>query len=94
MPPPLFVSLRQAQNDKERERHHVIQLLQTCKPDFVLVRRSFSEGGQVAIIYLSRQLPGGINLPTLQPSSCRQKDRTSRPQRLVYVAFQHARFTR
>jgi hypothetical protein len=45
-----------------------------------------------AIIYLSRKLPSGLKLPTLQWST--EADRASSPQPLVYVAFQHARFTR
>lgn len=40
-----------------------------------------------AIIYLSRRLLYGIDLPTLY-------HRASSPQAVLYVAFQHARFTR
>jgi hypothetical protein len=63
------------------------KLLQTCKPDFVPCVN------KAAIIYLSRQLLTGINLPTLQ---CSRFDPGSgeQPSALVYVAFQHARFAR
>lgn len=40
-----------------------------------------------AVIYLSRKLLCGIDLPTLY-------HRTSSPQAVLYVAFQLARFTR
>jgi len=40
-----------------------------------------------AIIYLSRQLLSGINLPTLYLGRAALKA-------VLYVAFQHARFTR
>jgi hypothetical protein len=44
-----------------------------------------------AIIYLSRWLPAGIDLPTLYPASF--ETWASSPQ-VLYVAFQRARFTR
>jgi hypothetical protein len=49
-----------------------------------------------AIIYLAPALlPGSFCLPTQRSSSrlSRGEDRTSRPSTLVYMAFQHARFT-
>lgn len=68
---------------KNKDRHRVNELLQTCKPDPVVPTVNVGK----VIIYLFRKLPPGINLPTHQ-------HRTSRPQSLTYVAFQHARFTR
>ena len=66
-------------------------MLQTRKPDSVCSRFR----GNDAIIYLSRRLLFGINLPTLQrflPPKAGGMTRAA--SSLVYVAFQHARFTR
>ena len=75
-----------------KDRHRINELLQACKPDPVLCLLRQAQDDKVVIIYLSRQLPGGINLPTHQHW-------TSRPYpeltgTLTYMAFQHARFTR
>ena len=47
----------------------------------------------MAIIYLSRQLLGGLKLPTLH-RNCLAAISNGPFSAMVYVAFQHARFTR
>jgi hypothetical protein len=54
--------------------------LQTYKPDSVF------QLPETAVIYLSRSLRCGINLPT-------HHHRTGRSQAMIYMAFQHLRFT-
>ena len=68
--------------------------LPTCKPDPVPAQMYATHRfARVAIIYLAPVLLQGSScLPSGVASS--RKHRTSRPRPPVYVAFQHARFTR
>jgi hypothetical protein len=68
--------------------------LPTCKPDPVPAQIYATHRlARVAIIYLAPVLLQGSScLPSGVASS--RKHRTSRPRPPVYVAFQHARFTR